>query len=71
MTTNATESRQELPVFVPVHMKGADEIAAVFGVSRDTVTQWVHRGAPIRKIGKKYQAQYAQLWNWLMDNATG
>jgi len=72
MNAKGTESKQaqDMPVFVPIHMKGADEIAAVFGVSRDTVTQWVQKGAPICRIGKKYQAQYAQLWGWLMENAS-
>ena len=72
MNMKNTESRQvqDMPVFVPVHMKGADEIAAVFGVSRNTVSRWVQKGAPIRRIGKKYQAQYAQLWDWLVDNSS-
>jgi len=47
------------------HIKGADEIAKVFGVSRATVIKWVKKGAPIRIIGKKYQANYGELWEWL------
>ena len=58
----------EAPVYVPVHMKGAGEIASVFGVKRETVVQWHKDGAPIRKIGKKYQAQYGQLWDWILEN---
>lgn len=59
----------DAPVFVPLHMKGADEIAQVFGVSRDTVVQWVKDGAPIPLVGKKYQANYAELWDWIKKKA--
>lgn len=70
MTDNEknTETTIDAPVFVPLHMKGADEIAQVFGVSRETVVQWAKDGAPIRKVGKKYQAQYGQLWDWILEN---
>ena len=57
------------PVFAPVHIKGADKIAEVFGVSRGTVVRWVRDGAPIRLIGKKYQASYNRLWEWLLESS--
>lgn len=60
--------REEAPVYVPIHIKGAGEIAAIFGVARETVIRWAKDGAPIRKIGKKYQARYDQLWNWILEN---
>ena len=63
-----TTKTLEAPVYVPVHMKGADEIASVFGVSRETVIKWAKYGAPIRRIGKKYQARYDQLWDWILEN---
>jgi excisionase family DNA binding protein len=56
-------------IFAPVHMRGAEEIAEVFGVKRDTVVEWYRNGAPIHMIGKKYQANYAELWDWLKKNA--
>ena len=56
------------PVYVQLHMRGANEIAEVFGVSRDTVIKWAKAGAPIRVVGKKYQAQYGQLWDWILEN---
>lgn len=55
----------EAPAFAPVHMKGADEIAAVFGVARETVVQWSRKGAPVYLVGKKYQANYAEMWDWI------
>lgn len=61
-------STLEAPVYVPVHMKGAYEIAAVFGVHRSTVLAWKTKGAPIRLVGKKYQANYGELWPWVRDN---
>lgn len=56
------------PVYVPVHMKGAQEIATIFGVARKTVIKWSKEGAPIRVVGKKYQARYDQLWDWILEN---
>jgi len=49
------------------HLKTADEIATVFGVSRKTVIKWVKKGAPICIIGRKYQARYEDLWHWLLE----
>lgn len=48
-----------------VHMRGAEEIAAVFGVHVKTVREWKADGAPIMMLGKKYQANYYDLWEWL------
>lgn len=59
----------DAPVFVPLHMKGADEIAQVFGVSRETVVHWSKDGAPVHLVGKKYQASYAELWDWIKKKA--
>ena len=56
------------PGYAQQHIKGADEIAKLFGVSRGTVIKWVKNGAPIRIIGKKYQANYGELWQWLKRN---
>ena len=53
------------PIFAPVHMCGAEEIAAVFGVHVKTVRDWKADGAPILMLGKKYQANYYDLWEWL------
>lgn len=52
-------------MFTPIHMKGADEIAEVFSVARETVVQWAKEGAPIRMVGKRYQANYKDLWEWI------
>lgn len=53
------------PIFAPVHMAGAEEIAGVFGVKVDTVRGWRGAGAPIYLVGKKFQANYYDLWQWL------
>lgn len=52
------------------HIKGADEIAKLFGVSRVSVIKWAKCGAPIFIIGKKYQANYTELWDWLKRKGT-
>lgn len=64
MTGNDTRQ----PGIVPVHMRGADEIAAVFGVKREAIIRWYKAGAPIRIVGRAYQAQYGQLWDWILEN---
>jgi phage terminase Nu1 subunit (DNA packaging protein) len=62
---------------LPVHLghsteegvyNGADAIAKTFGASRQAVMRWVKLGAPIVKIGGKYQCQHAELWEWLKEN---
>ncbi|CAK7067525.1 MAG: hypothetical protein DELT_01713 [Desulfovibrio sp.] len=50
------------------HLKGMQAIGEVFGVSRRTVRAWVAAGAPIRMIGKKFQANYYELWQWIGEN---
>lgn len=62
-----TRENVKSPVFVGLHMKGAEEIAEVFGVKVDTVRKWQRDGAPIIRIGKKFQASYFDLWMWLKD----
>ncbi len=48
------------------HLKGTGVIARVFGVNRNTVVKWKKSGAPIITIGRKNQADYALLWEWLI-----
>jgi hypothetical protein len=31
--------------------------------------EWAAKGAPIALVGKKYQANYAELWEWIKNNA--
>lgn len=57
------------PIFAPVHLRGAEEIAQVFGVTVDRVREWRRKGAPIVRIGKRYQASYFDLWEWLKSSA--
>ncbi len=57
----------QIPDIAGLHLKGAREIAKTFGVKVDTVRQWHKSGAPIFFLGKKYQTNYAELWNWLKD----
>ena len=72
MTTEdkATGRRQRgnLSLLAPVHLTGADNIARTFEVGRKTVLQWAREGAPIIYIGRKYQADYNKLWDWLIVN---
>lgn len=51
------------------HLRGAKTIAKVFGVSRKTVVEWRNMGAPIFCFGKKYQANYLELWEWIKGNS--
>lgn len=60
-----TTSSANFPLSSPIHLKGADEIAKTFGVTRERIVVWAKEGAPIRMIGKRYQANYAELWAWL------
>ena len=55
----------DTPIFAPIHMTGANEIADVFRVSRRAVVRWARDGAPIYLVGKTYQANYGELWDWL------
>lgn len=47
-------------------MKGRGIIAKVFGVSKNTVTLWKEMDAPIYQIGRSLQANYIELWAWLI-----
>lgn len=60
--------RDEVALPGLVHLRGADNIAAIFGVGRKTVLQWIKDDAPIVYIGRKYQADYNKLWDWLIAN---
>jgi len=51
------------------HMSGTSAIAEIFGVNRKTVIQWIKDGAPIHLVGKKNQANYSELWDWLKNQA--
>lgn len=48
------------------HLKGKNSIATRFGVSSRTVLLWIKDGAPIAFVGKKYQANYEVLMDWLV-----
>lgn len=64
------QDKNQLPS-TPEHLKGAAQIAGVFGVSRRTVLAWHLKGAPIALIGKKYQTNYSELWSWLKHKDKG
>lgn len=51
--------------YFPMHLKGAEVIAKRFGVSSKTVKRWAVEGAPIYNVGRKYQANYLRLSQWL------
>lgn len=57
------------PVFVRLHLRSSEEIAQVFGVTLESVREWRKQGAPIVLLGKKYQANYFDLWQWLKGRA--
>lgn len=50
------------------HLFSAKEIASTFGVSLRTVRAWRQHGAPIIRVGKRCQASYPLLFDWLMAN---
>ena len=49
------------------HLKGGNVIGKVFGVSRKTLVGWARAGAPLAVVGKKYQANYYVLLQWLIS----
>ena len=64
-------------IVLPVHLghspeqnvyQGAEAIAKSLGTSRKAVLRWKKAGAPILKIGGKYQCSYHDLWGWLKNN---
>ena len=65
-------------IILPIHLghspdkseyQGAEAIAKVFGISRRTILRWKKAGAPIYRIGGKYQCRYDMLWDWIEKNA--
>ena len=50
------------------HLCGSRSIAGVFGVGRSTIRAWKKAGAPIYIVGHCYQANYAELWEWLQKH---
>lgn len=49
------------------HFRGLNEVADFFKVSTDTVREWRKAGAPFILIGKKWQASYDDIWEWLKN----
>ncbi|MDR2056585.1 MAG: hypothetical protein LBQ10_12080 [Desulfovibrio sp.] len=52
----------------PLHIKRKEDIADIFGVKPDTVTEWAKAGAPIFLVGNRYQTDYHALVEWLSKN---
>ncbi len=50
---------------IEYHLRGCQQIADAFGVSRRTVIGWIDEGAPIFCAGRQYQASYFSLVKWL------
>ena len=48
-----------------LHLQSMEVIAQTFGVKTGTVKGWRDKGAPILRIGKRFQASYFDLWEWL------
>jgi len=64
-------------IVLPVHLghspdkgeyQGAEAIAKAIGVHRRTILRWKRAGAPIYRLGKKYQCRYDELWSWIAEN---
>ena len=53
-----------------IHLCGKKIIARTFGVSRSTIAKWRKLGAPIFVVGKKFQANYSNLWSWIEAQKT-
>lgn len=51
----------------PVHIKGLDNIAKLFGRSRGTLRIWTQEGAPIIYDGVSYYSEYNTLFAWLLN----
>lgn len=51
----------------PVHLKGLDTIAKIFGKSRSTLRTWSKEGAPIIFDGVSYYSEYNLLFAWLLN----
>ena len=59
---------EKIFLLAPLHIKRREDIADIFGVSSETVTEWAKDGAPIFLAGNKYQADYHALVGWLSKN---
>ncbi len=69
MTADMTKNNGSSTPLNSVHLRNTKEIAQVFGVKAATVRHWREMGAPIVLLGKKYQANYQDLWQWLKSRA--
>lgn len=62
----------ERPILQPVFLKSLLEICAYMGVGKETVQQWIDRGAPIaieyRGKQKQYSAEAVSLQYWRNEN---
>jgi hypothetical protein len=54
----------EVPLLVPIHLSGCQNIADCFLVNRETVRAWKRAGAPIALIGGRLTAEYNMLMHW-------
>ena len=61
------KGENSIPAVVVPHLRGMEAIGETFGVSRRTVREWAANGAPIRLVGRKYQASYPELWRWVEE----
>lgn len=59
---------EKIFLLAPLHIKRKEDIADVFGVAPETVTEWAREGAPIFIAGNKYQVDYHALVQWLSKN---
>lgn len=69
MSQQSPNRKDTSPMMVaPVHLKGAQIIADCFDVSRDTVTAWAKKGAPLAYVGGKLQGDYHAIFEWLITS---
>ena len=50
------------------HLRGVENIAKYFGVSSRTVRGWIRIKAPIYAIGKSWQCDARELYQWLKNH---
>ena len=65
------DATPELPILVPVHLSGCQNIADCFLVNRKTVRSWKRAGAPIALIGGRLTAEYNMLMHWHVKQSAG
>lgn len=54
---------EKIFLLAPLHIKRREDIADIFGVAPETVTEWAKEGAPIVKLrGEKIYAE-AGYWS--------